>query len=822
MRILKFGGSSVASAEAVGAVVDIVRDAARVSPVAVVVSALGGVTDALEKAALLAATGATSHQKSPEQLESRHLKMSEQLAAPEEREEIRRQIGERTRELQDLLRGVSLVRECTPRTRDQIHSYGERLSAIVVAAALRRAGVDAEACDARSLIATDRSFGGARVQKERTERQVQAHFASHPRLQVITGYIGATPDGETTTLGRGGSDLTAALIGAALACERIEIWTDVDGVMSADPRLVPEAFSLERLTYEELMELSHFGAKVVYPPTVSPARARSIPLLIRNTFNRAFPGTLVLENAGPRRQPICGISSIHEIALLRLQGDGMVGVPGTASRLFGALARDGINVCLITQASSEHSICIAVRPEDVARARERVDEEFTLERRAGLIDDLIVEEDLSIIAAVGEEMRHRPGMAGKVFSVLGHRGVNIRAIAQGSSELNISLAVARDDEARALRAIHEAFFADGGGRVHVLLAGPGRVGATLLRQIESLAGTSSGGNGMDLRVAGICSSRRMLLDEKGTAASMRARWERGEGTVNADLAAWVAFAESLPGARILVDCTASAAIPTIVPSLLARGVGVVTANKRQLTLPRVRHEEMLQAARSTGAPVRYGATVGAGLPIVSTLQTLVRVGDRVERIEGILSGTLSSVLTRLRGGMSFSEALREAHALGLTEPDPREDLSGADVARKLLIMARECGALLDLEDVVVEPLLAPRHLEQRPLEAFWKELPELDAGFRDRMESTARGQDVLVYLARFENGKARVGLEAVAPGHPCAALSGADNLVAITTSRYREQPLVIRGPGAGPEVTAAGVLADVLSAATALAGWRAG
>ncbi len=619
MIVLKFGGTSLASPQRIAAVVDIVRTKRETSEIAVVVSAMAGVTDALGDAASLAARGRAEYRETIESLRERHREVIDELAEPSERPALKQRLARRLDELSDLLHGVSLVRECSPRILDQVSSYGERLSADVVAAALRNEGTDAEYADARQFVVTDKSFGSARVDTEATERKIRHYFGSHELMQVVTGFLAATTDGETTTLGRGGSDYTAALVGAALAAERIEIWTDVNGVMSADPRLVEGAFSLPELSYEELMELSHFGAKVVYPPTIHPARARKIPILIKNTLDPAFDGTRIAETAAPSHWPVRGIASIENIALLRLEGDGMLGVPGTARRLFEALSRAEINVILITQASSEHSICFAVAPKDVSEARGRVSDEFTLDRRAGLINDLVVELDQSIVAAVGEEMRQRPGIAGRVFDVLGSAGINVRAIAQGSSELNISLVVAGADEKAALNAIHETLLGEARRTARLVVAGLGGVGRELLSQITNQSEPLRTTRGLDLRLVGVATSGRMELDPEGLDAA------RGRDLIvnsrPTDLDSLASFLEALPGPRVFVDATASTEVPEIYGRLLAHDVAVVTANKIPLAGPMAQFDRLQRGGR-----LYYETTAGAGLPVVRTVKSLIDTG----------------------------------------------------------------------------------------------------------------------------------------------------------------------------------------------------
>ena len=813
MNVLKFGGTSVATPERIEQVLDLVERARARAPVAVVVSAFAGVTNALIDAAAAASAGDDRYRAVFDELAARHHQAAETLAAPAERTTIAAEVTAALEDLSNLYRGSRLLRECSPRTHDSIVSYGERLSALIIAAAARRRGLDGDACDARALIRTDTTFGYARVLQPVTDERIREHFASRERLQIVTGFIASSLAGETTTLGRGGSDYTAALVGAALGATAIEIWTDVDGVMSADPRQVAGAFSLDCLSYDELMELSHFGAKVVYPPTIHPARQRSIPLVILNTFNPAFPGTRVTEAGGPNTFPLRGISSINRVALARLEGDGMVGVPGIAERLFAALARGAINVILISQASSEHSICFAIPPDAVGGARDLVDREFALERQAGLIDPLVVDEDVSLIAVVGAGMHERPGVAGQLFAVLGAHRINVRAISQGSSELNISLAVSRSDEPRALNAIHAVFFAPRRTSVALYLVGPGRVGSALLDQVAERAAALEREEGLTLRVAAVASSRRMAQgDDALTGPAWRVSLDAGEP---ADLTALVrAMVCRDAGRAVFVDCTADPEVPRFYTAALEAGIPVVSANKRPFAGPLDKYRALVDAARRTSTALLHEATVGAGLPVLSTLTELVRTGDRVLRIDGVLSGTLAFLMDRLAGGASFSAAVEEAHALGFTEPDPRDDLGGQDVARKLLILARLAGFDLESEAVTVEPLLSVSDApwSTMSLEEFWQALPELDAPFAARHRAAAAAGRRLAYVATVDGRAARVGLDEVDGTHPCSPLRGSDNLIAFYTSRYAT-PLVVRGPGAGPAVTAAGIFGDVLRAA---------
>ncbi|MGH9200064.1 MAG: bifunctional aspartate kinase/homoserine dehydrogenase I, partial [Vicinamibacterales bacterium] len=797
--------------ERVRSIVPIVQAARRQGPIVVVVSAFGGVTDALIRAGTEAARADDAWDNTCSDLAARHLNAMAELAPEDERAVLLHHLEGQLADLRNLLRGASLVSECSPRTRDNIMSFGERLSAMTIAAALRHAGEDAEACDTRQFLITDSSFGAAQVDLEATRARLHAYMSAESRLQVMTGFIGANLEGVTTTLGRGGSDYTASIVGAALDADAIEIWTDVDGVMTADPRLVSEAFSIRSLSYDELMELSHFGAKVVYPPTVHPARARSIPLIVRNTFNPAFPGTRVEHARRDSGRDICGISSISRVGLMHLQGDGMVGVPGIAMRLFGALAREGISVILISQASSEHSIAFAVEPAAVPRARTRVEEEFALERRLGLIDDLIVDEDVSLIAAVGDGIRVRPGAVGRLFGVLASHGIAAQTFAGGSSERNISIATSRANEVRALNAIHGALLFPHRRTIDVYLVGAGRVGTAFLDQLHAHSSVLAREEQTHVRLAGVATSRRMLLDAEGIDhGAWRKRLE-----VDGEDCHLARFVEAILQPRrptgVFVDCTASDEPGRWFDRLIDAGVPVIAANKRPFSGAFEAYRRLKDAV-AAGAAIHYETTVGAGLPVLGTLSDLVRTGDRVQRIEGALSGTIGFVLDGVRAGMMFSEAVREAHARGFSEPDPRDDLMGADVARKILILAREAGYPLEQDAVVADPL-APAEWSLLSRDEFWSRLPTLDAPFIARQASAAANGQRLCYLARASDGVATVGLEAVDRGHPCASLSGTDNLIAFSTARYDTTPLVVRGPGAGPHVTAAGVFADVLRAA---------
>ena len=816
--VMKFGGTSLETVDRIRDVVGLIRERAVRQPTVVVVSAMARVTNDLLEAARLATASDPGADAIIQAVCERHVAAADSLTPGAERDAVIATLHAWTADVCSLLHGVSLVRDCSPRVLDAILAYGELFSSLVVAAALRAADVPAIAVDARTLIVTDDTFGRAVVARDETYARICTGLVLDRTVPVVTGFIAAAEDGSTTTLGRGGSDYTATLIGAALAATTIEIWTDVPGVMSADPRLVPQAFSLSSISYTELMELSHFGAKVVYPPAVSPARDAGVPLVIRNTLDPSFPGTSVLPTAlAPkgtadmsRRSPVCGISSINRIALCRLEGAGMVGVPGIASRLFGALARDGISVILISQASSEHSICFALEPAAATRARRRVDSEFEVERRAGAIDPLTVEDGFAIIAAVGEAMRETPGIAGRLFDVLGRNGINVRAIAQGSSELNISLVVARTDEERALRLIHDAFFFPRTRVVQAFVAGTGRVGAALLDQLAGEADRLGERLGLRLIVSGIARRHVSVFRAEGVPLD---RWRNEIEHATEPATRLLDAALRSPNAhRVFVDCTASATVADAYEPLLRHGIAIVTANKIALSGSMELYRRLRNAARQ-GNGMYSETTVGAGLPVLRPITDLVATGDIIARVEGVLSGTLSYLFASVMSGMSFSRAVREAHDLGFTEPDPRDDLSGRDVARKLLILGREAGFDIEPEQVRVEPALPGVEWAAMSEAGFWTELPTVDALFAQRRGEAKAAGATLSYIGSIDAAGAHVGLRQIPLEHPCAALSPGDNLIAVTSARYTERPLIIRGPGAGPDVTAAGVFADILRAA---------
>lgn len=784
---------------------------------AVVFSAFSGVTDALLLMGGKAAAGDVSYQEVFEAVHQRHIQAAEVLLnAAKIRQEALIEIERNFDVLGNLLHGVFLVREASLRTMDHIISFGERNSAFLISLVMRQAGIPAVFLDARNVIQTDDRFGNAQVDFSATNAKIVSFFTQNAEIQSITGFIGATESGVTTTLGRGGSDYTAAIFGAALDASAIEIWTDVDGVLTADPRKVKKAFTLPSMTYSEAMEMSHFGAKVIYPPTIQPALAKGIPLIIKNTFNPDFQGTIVSDKAEASTLPVKGLSSIPEIALLTLQGSGLVGVPGIAGRLFSTLANAGISIILITQGSSEHSITFAIPPSHSEAARQAVEREFRGEMQRKWVDPVKVEPGLSVIAIIGENMRFRPGISGQLFQALGKNGINVVAIAQGSSELNISIVVSREDEAKALNTLHEAFFLSTTQDVHVFMVGAGLIGSTLLKQIHQQGSYLREKRAMEIKLVGLANSKKMLFNPDGISLEQwRDQLAASEQASNMDAFVQRMKAYNLPN-TIFIDNTSGDQAVKWYEHILDASISISTPNKIAASSAYIQYQRLKAAAARRGVLYEYETNVGAGLPVISVLRDLSDSGDRILRIEGVLSGTLSFIFNTFREGVCFSEAVRKAMDLGYTEPDPRDDLSCMDVRRKLLILARETGLALEAEDIVIRPVLPESCLTAVSVEDFLRELSGYDTYFEDmRSEAADKGQ-VLRMVARLEDGQADIGLSRVGLEHPFYGLSGADNMIIFTTERYKERPLVVRGPGAGAEVTAAGIFAEVIKIANYL------
>ncbi len=812
MKVLKFGGTSVGSAESIQTLLQILKQetANQENPV-VVVSAMSGVTNLLAKMADRAALGEDFSLYLAE-LETKHFSVVKTLLDVQRQNPVFTRLKIFFNELEDLLQGISSLKELTAQTRDLILSCGERCSAFMIGKIAGQYYPDTLFVDASKLIKTDSNFGQARVQTELTELLIQSFYQENKgKMLFVTGFIASNEQGRITTLGRGGSDYTAAIFGAALNATEIQIWTDVNGMMTADPRMVKKAFPLPELSYTEAMELSYFGAKVIYPPTMIPAFLKRIPITIKNTFQPDFPGTVIRHNCGPSTLTIKGISSINDISIINLEGSGMVGKAGFSGRLFSLLAREQINVILITQSSSEHSITFAIRPADALKAQHLIEQEFELELHAKKLEAPVFEQNLSILAIVGENMKQTPGMSGKLFHALGRNGVNVRAIAQGSSEYNISVVISRPDLNKALNAVHDAFFIELNKTLNAFCLGTGNIGKTLFNQLQENSDFLKEHNGIQVKIAGISNTRKMVFDDNGLSLN---NWQTtlDASTETAELELFIARMKemNLPNA-VFIDNTASPKPIAFYEVIFKSNISIVTCNKIGNSGSYEQYKKFKDAARSHGVDFYYETNVGAGLPIIQTLKNLMVSGDRVLKIEAILSGTISFIFNNFKGDASFYKVVKEAQEKGYTEPDPRDDLSGMDFMRKMLILARDAGYPLEASDVKLENMLPKTALEAGSVAEFYEALKAEDAFFNGIKTAAESNGKVLRYIGKLENGQVSITLQQVDANHAFYSLSGSDNVISFTTERYKERPLVVKGPGAGAEVTAAGVFADLVN-----------
>jgi aspartokinase/homoserine dehydrogenase 1 len=812
MKVLKFGGTSVGSVSSIQTLLSILKDEVKndEKPV-VVLSAMGGVTNLLSAMAEDAANG-IEFTAGLAELEKRHFDAVKALLDVQNQNPALTRLKIHFNQLEELLQGVLTLRELTPKTRDQVLAFGERCSTLMVSKIAAQHFGDVLFVDAADVIKTDGAFGNAKVNTELTERLVQGLYAENKgKTLVVTGFIASNDAGQTTTLGRGGSDYTAAIFGAALNAQEIQIWTDVNGMMTADPRMVKKAFSLTELTYTEAMELSYFGAKVIYPPTMIPAFLKKIPIVIKNTFEPEFTGTVIRHDCKASTLPIKGISSINNISILNLEGSGMVGKSGFSGRLFSLLAREQINVILITQSSSEHSITFAVQPQDTERAKQVIEQEFELELAAKKLEHLVIEKNLAILAIVGENMKQTPGMSGKLFHALGRNGVNVRAIAQGSSEYNISVIISANDLSKALNAVHDAFFVQLTKTLHAFCLGTGNIGKTLFNQLNAHTDYLKDNNGIQVKIAGISNTRKMTFNSDGISLDT---WQHDlqASPYEADLQGFINRMKemNLPNC-VFIDNTASPVPIGFYEEVFKANISVITCNKIGNSGSYQQYRMFKDTARAHGVDFFYETNVGAGLPIINTLKNLMNSGDRVQRIEAILSGTISFIFNNFKGDANFHDVVKEAQDKGYTEPDPRDDLSGKDFMRKMLILARDAGYAMEEADVEIESVLPKASLEAKTVEDFYATLKTEDAHFAKLKDAAEKDGKVLRYIGKLENGKVTITLQMVDENHPFYMLSGSDNIISFTTDRYRERPLVVKGPGAGAEVTAAGVFADLIN-----------
>ncbi|MDO4958042.1 MAG: bifunctional aspartate kinase/homoserine dehydrogenase I [Prevotellaceae bacterium] len=814
MKVLKFGGTSVGSVESILSLKQIVTKEAKSQPVVVVVSALGGITDKLIATSKLALAGDERYRDSFDEIVDRHHKMIDTIITDtKSREQLFNTVDALLEQLRSIYFGVFLIHDLSEKTQDAIVSYGERLSSNIVATLIK----GAKWFDSRDFIKTERKQGKHALDAELTNKLVRQTFADLPRVSLVPGFISRDKDtNEVTNLGRGGSDYTAAIIAAALDADVLEIWTDVDGFMTADPRVIKSAYTINELSYIEAMELCNFGAKVIYPPTIYPVCIKNIPIKVKNTFNPEHPGTLIKDKIEGDHKPIKGISSINGTALITVTGLSMVGVIGVNRRIFTALANDGISVFMVSQASSENSTSIGVKEDDADRAAQVLNEEFAKEIETGAMYPMRVERGLATVAIVGENMKHTPGIAGKLFGTLGRSGISIIACAQGASETNISFVVNSQFLRKSLNVIHDSFFLSEYKVLNLFLCGVGTVGANLIEQIRSQQPTLMKESRLKLNVVGIASSRNAIFDRDGI--DLDNYMEQLKASESSDTKKLL---EGIIGMNIFnavfVDCTASYEVAGLYQSLLENNVSVIAANKVAASGNYDDYMKLKRTALSRGVKYRFETNVGAGLPIIGTINDLKNSGDKILKIEAVLSGTLNYIFNALSADVPFSKTVQQAKELGYAEPDPRIDLSGKDVIRKLVILTREAGYKIEQEDVE-KNLFVPDEYFEGSVEDFWKKLPALDAGFEEKrkvLEAEGSRWRFVARMEALEDGsvKASVGLTTVPSNHSFYELEGSNNIVTLTTARYKEYPMLIQGYGAGASVTAAGVFANIMSIA---------
>ncbi|MCZ2618058.1 bifunctional aspartate kinase/homoserine dehydrogenase I [Bacteroides fragilis] len=809
MKVMKFGGTSVGSVNSILSVKRIVESAGE--PVIVVVSALGGITDQLISTSRMAATGDAAYEGAYREIVRRHEEMVKGvIPAGETQTLLHYQVNELLDELKDIFQGIYLIKDLSPKTSDTIVSYGERLSSLIASRLIQ----GAVWFDSRTFIKTEKKHNKHTLDTELTNRLVREAFKEIPQVSLVPGFISSDKvSGDVTNLGRGGSDYTAAVIAAALGADSLEIWTDVDGFMTADPRVISTAYTISELTYVEATELCNFGAKVVYPPTIYPVCHKNIPILIKNTFNPDGQGTVIKQHVDhTKSKAIKGISSINDTSLITVQGLGMVGVIGVNYRIFKALAKNGISVFLVSQASSENSTSIGVRNADADLACEVLNEEFAKEIEMGEISPIQAEKNLATVAIVGENMKHTPGIAGKLFGTLGRNGINVIACAQGASETNISFVVDSKSLRKSLNVIHDSFFLSEYQVLNLFICGVGTVGGSLVEQIRQQQKKLMMENGLKLHVVGIIDATKAMfsragfdlgnyreeLKEKGTDSSL--------DTIREEIIGMNIFNS------VFVDCTASPDIASLYKDFLQHNISVVAANKIAASSAYENYRELKLIARQRGVKYLFETNVGAGLPIINTINDLIHSGDKILKIEAVLSGTLNYIFNKISADVPFSRTIKMAQEERYSEPDPRIDLSGKDVIRKLVILAREAGYKLEQEEVE-KNLFVPNDFFEGSLEDFWKKVPSLDADFEARRKVLESENKHWRFVAKLENGKASVGLQEVDRNHPFYGLEGSNNIILLTTERYKEYPMMIQGYGAGAGVTAAGVFADIMSIA---------
>ncbi|WP_027137605.1 bifunctional aspartate kinase/homoserine dehydrogenase I [Gaetbulibacter saemankumensis] len=809
MKVLKFGGTSVGSSQNINNVIDILENYSKQDQVVCVVSAVGGITDKLLLAGKQAQNKDEAYIETFTLIQDIHFDIINQLNTNTSSELISfadAKLGE----LKSLLDGIYLINELSPKTSDKLVSFGELLSSVIIAETMKNRGISAKQKNAQELIITNSNFTKAEVDYSITNKNIKSYFNTiDQKITILPGFISKSKLGEQTTLGRGGSDFTAAIVAAALRVEQLEIWTDVSGMFTTNPKIVKQAYPIEKISYQEAMELSHFGAKVLYPPTVQPVLDLNIPIHIKNTLEPEALGTVISSEETKSTSPVKGISNISNIALLTLEGSGMIGIPGFSKRLFETLFLEKINIILITQASSEHSICLGIDENDADQAQAAIDAAFEYEIALHKINPIIVERDLSIVALVGDHMKNHQGLSGKMFSALGRNNVNIRAIAQGASEKNISVVIAEKHVKKALNTLHEQFFEIKTKQLNVFITGVGNVGEKLVEQIKQQRKYLKDNLKINLRIIGLSNSKKMIFDEDGiNLKSWKEDLHQGE---KASLTGFFEKTKSLNLRNsIFVDVTANKDVASLYEHYLRESIGVVACNKIACSSDLENYKLLKRLSLKYNAPLLFETNVGAGLPIIDTLNNLIASGDKINSIHAVLSGSLNFVFNNFNNKTKFYDVVKQAAAEGYTEPDPRIDLSGVDVARKILILARESGVQMNLEDIENTPFLSEAGLKSDTVDDFYETLIQDEAHYQNLYASAKAKDCQLKYVAQFNNGKASVGLQEIPNGHPFYNLEGKDNIVMFYTQRYPEQPMIIKGAGAGAEVTASGLFADII------------